>query len=83
MDNGLESWGALARIFQRHPGRRCVLSSKAVMQKARREDLRTIWGAMQGGPNGLPSTWSVKVKGMEFLVRNKLTIREACFHQNG
>ena len=46
-DIGAESWGALARIFQRHPGRQHVFSSKEVMHKARREDFRTIWNALQ------------------------------------
>ena len=73
---GEESWGALARIFQRHPGRRLVFSSKEVMRKARREDLRAIWDAMQGGPTGLPSSWSVEVKSMEFRVKTKFT--KAC-----
>ena len=75
-DIGAESWGALARIFQRHPGRRHIFSTKEVMQKARREDLRAIWDAMQGGPTGLPSSWSVEVKSMEFRVKNKFT--KAC-----
>ena len=75
-DIGAESWGALARIFQRHPGRRNILSSKEVMHKARREDLKTIWDAMQEGPNGRPSSWSIEVKSMEFRVKNKFT--KAC-----
>ena len=75
-DIGAESWGALARIFQRHPGRRNIFSSKEVMHKARREDLRAIWDAMQGGSNGHPSSWSVEVKSMEFRVKKKFT--KAC-----
>ena len=71
-----ENWSVVARILQRHPGRRLIFSSKEVMQKARREDLRSIWDAMQGGPSGLPSSWSLEGRNMELRVRTKFT--KAC-----
>ena len=68
-----EDWEALARIFERHPGKRLFLSSKEVMLQARREDLKRIWDVLQTGQDGKPSVWSVEVKEIGLPVKIKFT----------
>ena len=71
-----EDWEALARIFERHPSKMLVLSSKEVMLQARREDLKRIWDALQPGQDGKPSLWSVEVKEIGLPVKIKFTKME-------
>ena len=72
-DTSLDDWEAFARIFERHPSRRLVFSSKKAMLQARREDLKRIWDALQPGQDGKPSFWSVEVKEIGLPVRIKFT----------
>ena len=65
-DIGMEGWEALAKALQRHPCHaKAIWSTKKRMLKAKREDLRAIWEAMPGRPNGIRSTWIVPGKDME------------------
>ena len=56
----MEGWEALAKALQKHPCHADVISPKECMLQARREDLRTIWDAMPGEQNGMPSSWVVE-----------------------
>ena len=62
----MEGWEALAKALQKHPCHaKAIFSSKKRMLEAKREDLRIIWDAMPGRPNGLRSSWAVEGKDME------------------
>ena len=65
----MEGWEALAKALVKHPCHaKAIFSSKKRMLQARREDLKTIWEAMPGRPNGVRSSWAVEGRDMESKV---------------
>ena len=72
-DIGEEGWTALASGLQRHPGFRRVFASRASMQQAPREALKTIWDHLGTTPG---SAWVVFMGRHDHHVRSQMVLKD-------